>query len=228
MPVPPPNSVRLKRLQKGQQLPVTEVRETVVDTPPVVPSNASAEVLAVVEKEGMFDYKLPPREFTYERRMRFLYELVKSGGLLSLAAARAGVSSSTVVKHRKMEPEFDAAVIEARDLGVEAVLVEEARRRAVDGVDEPVFGGQWKDEVVGYIKRYSDGLLKMLICGAKPEYRDAPRGTSDGKYPLGQGGVVIIPAQQVAVAVPGQTQQQAEVNAWVESFAEAAKGETSE
>ena len=60
---------------------------------------------------------------------------------------------------------FDKAHREATER-----LTEEARRRAVDGVDEPVF---YKGDECGSIRRYSDTLLIFLMKGAMPEtYRE--------------------------------------------------------
>lgn len=50
------------------------------------------------------------------------------------------------------------------------MLEDEARRRAVDGVDEPVFQG---GELVGHVRRYSDRLLEFLLRGRRPTvYRE--------------------------------------------------------
>ena len=51
------------------------------------------------------------------------------------------------------------------------VLEAAARKRAVEGVEDPVFG---KDGgIVGSVQRYSDVLLIFLLKGARPEkYRD--------------------------------------------------------
>jgi hypothetical protein len=45
-------------------------------------------------------------------------------------------------------------------------LEQEARRRALHGVKEPVF---YKGEVCGSVQKYSDVLLIFLLKGAKPE-----------------------------------------------------------
>jgi hypothetical protein len=51
-----------------------------------------------------------------------------------------------------------------------AVLEDEARRRSVEGVQEPVF---YKGQVVGHITRFSDQLLMFLLKGANPaKYRE--------------------------------------------------------
>lgn len=62
--------------------------------------------------------------------------------------------------------QFEDATETAAD-GLEA----EARRRAVEGVEEPV--GWFKGEPGGYVRKYSDTLLIFLLKGARPEkYRE--------------------------------------------------------
>ena len=51
------------------------------------------------------------------------------------------------------------------------MLEREARRRAVEGVEEPV--GFYKGEPSAYVRKYSDTLLIFLMKGARPDkYRD--------------------------------------------------------
>jgi len=60
---------------------------------------------------------------------------------------------------------FEGAKAEATDL-----LVKEARRRAIEGTEEPVM---YQGKQVGTIRRYSDILLIFLLKGELPEkYRD--------------------------------------------------------
>ena len=50
------------------------------------------------------------------------------------------------------------------------LMEEEATRRAIRGIEEPVF---YKGEVVGHIRKYSDLLLIFMLKGARPEkFRD--------------------------------------------------------
>ena len=50
------------------------------------------------------------------------------------------------------------------------VIEQEARRRAVDGYDRPVFQG---GKLVGVVRVYSDQLTAMLLRGRRPQiYRD--------------------------------------------------------
>ena len=72
-----------------------------------------------------------------------------------------GFGRNRIKENRLRDPEFDEAVQEALQSGYD-MLEEEARRRAVDGVTEPVF---FRGEQVGEIRKYSDTLLKFLLRG---------------------------------------------------------------
>ena len=76
-----------------------------------------------------------------------------------------GIDPSNISRARQNDPEFDKRVLEAREFGYDMVE-EEARRRAVDGVLEPVF---YKGEEIGNIRRYSDQLLSQLLKAYKPK-----------------------------------------------------------
>jgi hypothetical protein len=82
------------------------------------------------------------------------------------AACRvARVGRATAYRHRHAEPKFarawDDACEDAADL-----LELEARRRAVEGVEKPVF---YRGERVGVVREYSDSLLMFLLKGCRPE-----------------------------------------------------------
>lgn len=65
-------------------------------------------------------------------------------------------------------------------------LEAEARRRAMDGVDEPVYH---KGEVVGHVRKYSDTLLIFLLKAHRPhKYRD--------NYKIEHGGQVEVTATE--------------------------------
>lgn len=67
------------------------------------------------------------------------------------------------------DAEYKSAFRSARREAIDR-LEGEARRRAVDGVEEPVYQG---GKQVGTVTRYSDTLLIFLLKGAKPrKYRD--------------------------------------------------------
>jgi hypothetical protein len=86
-------------------------------------------------------------------------------GNITRAAEMAEIDRGTHYVWLKDDPEypalFEAATQEAGDR-----LEQEARRRAVEGVAEPVF---YQGEICGTVQRYSDTLLIFLLKGAKPE-----------------------------------------------------------
>ncbi len=104
----------------------------------------------------------------------FLAALSESGNV-RLACEAAGIGRTVVYDLRAADPTFaddwESAQDEAADL-----LEEEARRRAHDGWEEPVFGSLGNNRgsgEIGTVRKYSDTLLIFLLKGAKPEkYRE--------------------------------------------------------
>lgn len=88
------------------------------------------------------------------------------GYSLGHAAEQAGVARQTVLGWRK-DPAFAARYDEAIERGTD-VLEDEARRRAVEGVDRPVFQG---GECVGHVREFSDNLMTILLGGRRDKYR---------------------------------------------------------
>jgi len=76
-----------------------------------------------------------------------------------------GIHPSTIDKHRTKDSEFDASIREHMEQGYD-MIEEEARRRAVDGVLEPVF---YMGEEIGAVRKYSDKLLSQLLKAYKPK-----------------------------------------------------------
>lgn len=99
----------------------------------------------------------------------FLKELRDNGGFVSKACEVVVVSRQAVYGWRQSDPEFAADWDRAVELATED-LEREVRRRALHGVEEPVF---YQGEVCGTIRKYSDSLLMFAIKARKPEYRDS-------------------------------------------------------
>lgn len=99
----------------------------------------------------------------------FLKELRENGGFVGKACETVAVSKQTVYNWRSDDVEFAADWDRVVDLATED-LEKEVRRRALIGVDEPVF---YKGEQCGVIRKYSDTLLMFAIKARKPEYREA-------------------------------------------------------
>lgn len=99
---------------------------------------------------------------------KFLKELRENGGFIGKACEAVGISKPSVYAWREDDPAFAAEWDRAIDLATED-LEREARRRALNGVEEPVF---YQGEECGRIRKYSDTLLMFTIKARKPEYRD--------------------------------------------------------
>jgi hypothetical protein len=97
---------------------------------------------------------------------------------VSAAAARIGVSRTALYNAREADAAFAAMWDDAVEAGVDR-LEDAAFRRAVDGVEEPVF---FRGQQVGTIRRYSDALLIALLKAKRPgQYRESLAGRSDNE-----------------------------------------------
>lgn len=111
-----------------------------------------------------------------ETRARFLHSLTEGWSVASSirrATGRVGVVR-TFYQWRADHPDFAAAWEEAYSFGT-SVFEDEARRRAVEGWNEPVFRG---DGQVGEIRKFSDRLLEFMLVSRDERYNprrnDAP------------------------------------------------------
>lgn len=128
----------------------------------------------------------------------FLADL-RINGQIQHAAEVAGIAITTFYDRRNKYPDFAK---EARLALTEsnARLEREARRRAHDGVDKPVFykgkiAGEWVDEngepcskrkkgakfIRHSIKEYSDQLLGILLKAHNPKFREKTESTIKAK-----------------------------------------------
>lgn len=92
--------------------------------------------------------------------MPFLDHLRQSANVAASARA-VGVSSSAVYALRERDGDFRASWDEALEDAYD-MLEAEARRRAFEGVDEPVF---YQGHEVGTVCKYSDSLAQFLLKG---------------------------------------------------------------
>lgn len=103
-------------------------------------------------------------KMTNRARGTFL-EILRETANVTESAAAAGVSRTCAYEHRDNDPgfaaEWDSALDEATDK-----LEREARRRAIDGWEEPVFH-QGKE--CGRVRKYSDRMLEILLKAHRPE-----------------------------------------------------------
>jgi hypothetical protein len=113
-------------------------------------------------------------KLTKERRERFLQALSDTGSVTA-ASGIAGTSRTRVYELRKADPAFAGAWQEAEEIAIDR-LEEEARRRAVEGVPEPlVSAGKLVRDDDGQpitVRRYSDNLLLALLKAHRPPRRE--------------------------------------------------------
>lgn len=120
-------------------------------------------------------------------REPFLATLRQTGNV-SESARTAGVGRTFVYAERERDEAFAALWDDAVEDGMDT-LEAEARRRGLEGWDEPVFGRVGKDEDgrVGTVRKYSDTLLIFMLKGGRPEkYRERSDVRHSGKIDLGK------------------------------------------
>lgn len=113
-----------------------------------------------------------PERLTEDDRARrfesFLFYL-RDGNTQAYARRRAGLSEGQITRRRTNSTDFagqmDAAIAEGSGM-----LEQEAIRRAVQGVKEPVY---YKGDVVGHVEKRSDSLLMFLLKARDPRYRES-------------------------------------------------------
>ena len=105
------------------------------------------------------------QRFTAKKKKAFIASMGKTGNV-TVSCLTVGISRRWAYKHRDMDPVFAQSWDDAYKASTD-LLIEECRRRAYNGVDEPVF---YKGEVCGQIRKYSDTLLMFKIQAERPEY----------------------------------------------------------
>ena len=99
-----------------------------------------------------------------KRQEQFLLTYAREG-TVHRACEAALVNRRLVYYWIEHDKHFAAQFERAREIATD-LLEEEARRRALKGVEEPVF---YQGEVVGHVQKYSDILIMMLLNGHRPE-----------------------------------------------------------
>ena len=98
---------------------------------------------------------------------------IAAGQSVRASATAAGINPRLPYSWRKLDTAFAAAWSAAEEAGTD-VIEEEAFRRAVTGVEKPVYRG---GEVVGHVADYSDAMLMFLLKSRRPErYGTAAKG----------------------------------------------------
>ena len=107
-------------------------------------------------------------QLTPEKLKKFL-DILAQGLSVTNAAEAIVASRERLYELRRANPDLAAAWDAAIEAGTDK-LEDEARRRALEGVSEPVF---WKGEQVALVRKYSDLLLIFLLKARRPDkYRE--------------------------------------------------------
>jgi len=158
---------------------------------------------------AVLDEKVFP-EITHEKKRAYLVAVIATGSRTE-AAEVAGISRGTPYGPVwRNDAVLQAALRQAEEASAD-LLEAEARRRAVQGVEEPV--GWYKGKPGGYVRKYSDVLLIFLLKGLRPDkYKDRMefKGTWKGKIDVQQLPPVLLermargehPASVLASALP--------------------------
>jgi AcrR family transcriptional regulator len=115
------------------------------------------------EEFGPDGRRLRHDAFTARRRHDFLKALAKDG-CVEDACRAVGISPATLYRHQQEDPGFLRLCLTAARMCAAPVELT-AWERAVDGVDQEfACGGE-----VHVRRRYSDGLLRLLLQGSNPK-----------------------------------------------------------
>ena len=114
------------------------------------------------------------------KKIAFLEAYAKIG-TITYAAKASGVNRQRHYDWLKGDAEYVGHFASAQEQAIEVMEVE-ALRRAVTGVDKPIY---FQGKKIDTIKEYSDILLIFLLKGARPEkYRDRMEHTGQGGGPI--------------------------------------------
>ncbi len=143
-----------------------------------------------------------PRALIAPRQAADFFRILATSGSVSLAAERTGLNRSTLYLHRAANPAFAKRWAEALGLGV-AKVRDEVFRRALDGVEKPVFHAGLQ---VGEVKHYDNRLLWALLRSHEPE-------TYGNKRPQPVGGAPVDLARRLDEADERVARYEAELRA---------------
>jgi len=127
---------------------------------------------------------------TRELMEKFLEIVANNGGIVCDAAEDLNISRRALYRKRAADKKFAEAWDKAVDRGID-VIEDEAKRRALDGTEEPVF---YKGEVCGYIRRKSDVCMSLVLKAHRSNYRQQSHElTGPGGSPLPSNVTIYLP-----------------------------------
>ena len=117
---------------------------------------------------------------------------LSQGGTIRSACEAAGIARITAFRWKDEDKEFSEQWDEAIEMGTD-VMEEEAMRRAVDGVPEPIY---YQGVLVGTQLKYSDKLLELMLKSRRRDkFGDKTELTGAGGGPIEFKRVIIDPKE---------------------------------
>lgn len=159
---------------------------------------AGKQFTAALVKEAAPVFPSYPSAKITPKVMADILNSIAEIGTIYKACLRHGILPRTVEKLRKLNPELDDLVKQARRLYA-TQLEDVIHTRAVNGTQEPVF---YQGMIVGYKTVYDTTLLQMLARRHIPEFREQKNVDVNVS-----GGVLAVSANI------GMTQEQ-----WIEKY----------
>jgi hypothetical protein len=102
-------------------------------------------------------------------------------GTVTHASQAVGIGRRTHYDWLAADPAYAGAFADAKDAVADAYELE-VKRRAIEGVDEPVF---YKGEICGHVRKFSDLLLIFMLKALRPgKYRETVNSAHSGKVTL--------------------------------------------
>ena len=165
-----------------------------------------------------YEHKLTKQRYTQELKERFLElfsgqsEHPEFGGCKQLCLNAIGVAEITHQKHTQSDPNYKAAYKEAHRTFIEQNMFIPALKRARDGVEKPIIGGKFRDEIVAKERVYSDALMLAMLRAHDRKFRD--KDFEEDESNQSKGGVVVLPSAPDTM------------DKWESTFSELAKGKS--
>lgn len=119
------------------------------------------------------------------KRIEAFLEALRAIPNVSRACKLAGISRPVMYEAKAADPTLADEWDDAIDQGIEAMEAE-AMRRAIEGIDKPVF---YQGDEVALLREYSDTLMIFLLKAHRPEkYQDRLKqeisGADGGAIPI--------------------------------------------
>lgn len=155
---PPPIDVPVSPTERASLVPMHHPPET--DQPDAPPPPAGYRYSMVGKLVPLMESRVSLS--TQDGQTIFLEVLEVTGNIRAAMDAIGMMSHASLNGALERMPDFNER-FEAAMERHRATIYKAAHARAVHGYDVPIIGGQFKDEIVAYERKYSDSLMAMML-----------------------------------------------------------------